>query len=80
MNRKDFEDFSIIVSLKNIKDKNYSFSAGQYFPVKIKYVELTQDEFTKKIEEYNEKLNILFKESKKIEENIKRDIKDLSYE
>lgn len=80
VNRKDFEDFSIIVSLKNIKDKNYSFSAGQYFPVKIKYVELTQDEFTKKIEEYNEKLNILFKESKKIEENIKRDIKDLSYE
>lgn len=46
--RKDADDFSIIVGLKDIKNKNYSFSAGQYFPVKIEYMELTQAEFKEK--------------------------------
>lgn len=29
------EDFTVVVSYEQIKEKNYSFSAGQYFEVKI---------------------------------------------
>lgn len=72
--RKDVEDFSITVNLKDIKDKNYSFSAGQYFPVKIEYVELTQDEFEEKMQGYQEKLNELFENGKMLEEQIERQI------
>lgn len=38
----------MVVDYDKIEQKKYSFSAGQYFKVKIEYVELTQEEFQKK--------------------------------
>lgn len=35
------DDFCVAVSYEDIKQKKLSFSAGQYFEVKIEYVELT---------------------------------------
>ena len=78
--RKDADDFSITVGLKDIKNKNYSFSAGQYFPVKIEYVELTQDEFEEKMQGYQKKLNELFDEGQKLEKNFRGIISNLQYE
>ena len=43
------DDFSVEVTYDQLKEKNCSFSAGQYFEVKIEYVELTQEEFNNKI-------------------------------
>lgn len=80
VNRKEIEDFSITVSLDEIKNKNYSFSAGQYFPVKIRFVELTQDEFETKMSRYSEDLNKLFKENEKLDQDIIRKINGLKYE
>ena len=39
------DDFSVKVTYEQIQEKNYSLSAGQYFEVKIEYVELTPKEF-----------------------------------
>lgn len=78
--RKDADDFSITVGLKDIKNKNYSFSAGQYFPVKIEYVELTQDEFAEKMQDYRDNLGKLFDEGKNLEKNIQKEIKEYYYE
>lgn len=80
INREDVDDFSITVSLDEIKDKNYSFSAGQYFPVKIEYVELTPEEFKKKIDTYYDNLNNLFEKEKVLEEKIKKNISKISYD
>lgn len=80
INREDIDDFSIIVSLEEIKDKNCSFSAGQYFPVKIEYVELTQDEFEEKMQEYQKNLSELFDEGNKLERNIHRTLEGINYE
>lgn len=80
INREDTDDFSITVSLDEIKDKNYSFSAGQYFPVKIEYIELTQDEFEEKMEKYQEDLSKLFDKGNKLERNIHRTLEGISYE
>ncbi len=80
INREDVDDFSITVSLKEIKDKNYSFSAGQYFPVKIEYVELTQEEFEEKMREYQKNLSELFDEGNKLERNIHRTLEGINYE
>ena len=44
-NKKTVDDFSVVVSYDDIKNKNYSLSAGQYFDIKIEYVELTKKEF-----------------------------------
>ena len=43
-NFRDVEDdFSVAVSYDDIKAKNYSLSAGQYFEVKIEYVDITAE-------------------------------------
>ena len=74
------EDFSVSVSFDQIKEKNYSFSAGQYFDVKIEYVELTQEEFDAKIQAFTNNLNNLFAENKTLEDEIKKNLKELKYE
>ena len=47
------EDFSVVVNYDEIAKKNYSLSAGQYFDVKIKYVDLTPAEFDAKMDAFN---------------------------
>ena len=74
------EDFSVSVSYEQIKEKNYSFSAGQYFDVKIEYIDITEEEFNKKIQEYTTSLEKLFAEGKTLEDEIKSSLKELKYE
>jgi len=74
------EDFSVSVSYAQIQEKNYSFSAGQYFDVKIEYIELTQEQFNEKMQTYANNLNKLFSESKSLEDEIKNNLKGLKYE
>ena len=50
INHKTVEDFSVSVSYKEIEEKNYSFSAGQYFKIKIEHYDITQEEFVKRID------------------------------
>lgn len=78
--RKDVDDFSISLSFDEIKEKNYSFSAGQYFPVKIEYVELTQNDFNKKINDQKQRLNKLFDQNQKLETEIMNGLKKVKYE
>lgn len=74
------EDFSVAVSYEQMKEKNCSFSAGQYFNVKIEYAELTQEEFDAKIQDFTNNLNNLFAENKTLEDEIKKSLKELKYE
>lgn len=77
---KAVEDFTVIVSYEQIKEKNYSLSAGQYFDVKIEYVDITPEEFTAKMESYRQNLDGLFAESRELENEIKKQLKGLRYE
>lgn len=77
---KVVDEFSVLPSADDIKSKNYSFSAGQYFEVKIKHVDITEDEFNQKIKEYKETLDSLFTEGKELESNIKSALGSLKYE
>ena len=55
LNKEAVDDFSVAVTYDEIKEKKYSLSAGQYFDVKIEYVELSQDEFNARMSAYAEK-------------------------
>jgi len=80
-NKKEaIDDFSVVVSREEIKAKNYSLSAGQYFEVKIDYVDITNDEFEAKLKGFEENLKVLFAESKVLEEEIQKNLKTLTYE
>ena len=74
------DDFSVRVSYDEIKEKNYSLSAGQYFDIKIDYVDITSEEFEEKMKNYQETLAQLFQESRDLEEQIMEQLKGLKYE
>ena len=74
------DDFSIVVSYKNIQDKNFSLSARQYFDVKIKYTNITQEEFREKIQGSSKSLDSMSSQSRKLETEIKKNLDKLSYE
>jgi type I restriction enzyme M protein len=77
---KAVEDFTVVVSYDQIKEKNYSFSAGQYFEVKIEYVDISAEEFTAKMDAFKSNLNSLFAESKELEKEIQKQLGGLKYE
>jgi type I restriction enzyme M protein len=79
-NVEAIEEFSVVVSYDEIKAKNYSLSAGQYFEVKIEYVDITREEFELKLKGFEENLNALFADSKKLEKEIQENLKGLKYE
>jgi type I restriction enzyme M protein len=74
------EDKSVILDYDQIKEKNYSLAAGQYFDVKIEYIELTHKEFDAKMYAHKSNLSSLFEEGKTLENEIKISIEDLMYE
>jgi type I restriction enzyme M protein len=74
------EDLSVVVSYSDIEGKNYSFSAGQYFDVKIDYIDITEEEFDTKIERIKDRLSNYFTESKVLEEDILKILEGMRYE
>jgi type I restriction enzyme M protein len=74
------EDFTVVVSYEQIKEKNYSFSAGQYFEVKIEYTDISSKEFEAKMKDFKTNLDSLFAESKSLEKEIQKQLNGLKYE
>jgi type I restriction enzyme M protein len=77
--KQAIDDFSVVVSYDEIAAKNYSLSAGQYFEVKIEYVDITQQEFNAKMQGFTDNLDKLFAESKELEVEIKKQLTGLKY-
>lgn len=74
------EDFSAVVKYDEIKDKNYSLSAGQYFDIKIDYIDISQEEFAATVENYSKELSELFDKGAALSLEIKENISKLKYE
>jgi len=74
------DDFSVVVGYSQIKDKNYSLSAGQYFDVKIDYVDITPEQFAEKMQAFTDNLDNLFSQSRDLEAEIKQQLAGLRYE
>ncbi len=78
--KKAMDDFSVVVSYEEIITKNYSLSAGQYFEVKIDYVDISQGEYEEKIKGFSDSLTSLFAQSKDLEVEILEQLKGLKYD
>ena len=78
--RMPIEDFAVALTYGEIKEKNYSLSAGQYFDVKIEYTDITLEEFTAKMNGFKSNLKNLFAESKELETEIQNQLEGLKYE
>jgi type I restriction enzyme M protein len=73
------EDFSVAVSYDEIEAKNYSLSAGQYFDMKIEYVDITPEQFAKKMQGFTSNLDSLFSQSRELEAEIKKQMAGLTF-
>lgn len=78
--KKTVEDFSVAVTYDEIIAKKYSLAAGQYFDVKIEYVELTPEEFNEKMSQYESELRALFEKGEKLQSDILEQLKKVKYE
>ena len=78
-NREAEDGFSVSVSYDEIKEKGYSLSAGQYFDIKIEYVDITEEEFNRRMADYETKLTEMFAESHRLEAEILAQLKTLKF-
>ena len=73
------DDFSGAVTYDQIKEKGYVLSAGQYFDIKIEYVDISEEEFNAQMKADTDELNAMFDESHKLEKEIKKQLASLSF-
>ncbi len=78
-NKETVDDFSVAVTYDEIKEKGYSLSAGQYFDIKIDYVDITEKEFNERMANYKTTLQEQFAESHRLEEEILKQLSSLSF-
>jgi type I restriction enzyme M protein len=76
--KEAIEDFSVVVTYEEIAAKNHSLSAGQYFDVKVEHVEITPEEFEEELVGYQERLKLLFSDSRNLEKEIANQLGGLS--
>lgn len=76
---KEEDDFSVPASYEEIAEKKYSFSAGQYFEVKIEYVEITPEEFEVELEKRMNRLTELFAEGNRLQAEIEAQLKGVRF-
>ena len=78
-NKEAVDDFSVAVTYDEIKEKGYSLSAGQYFDIKIDYVDITEEEFNKRMSNYRSTLKAQIEESHRLEEEILKQLDSISF-
>jgi len=74
------DDFSVVVTYDDIKAKNHSLSAGQYFEVKIEYTDITPEQFATRMNGFTNNLDLLFKQSSELEVEIKKQLAEVKYD
>ncbi|MDR0607052.1 MAG: type I restriction-modification system subunit M [Candidatus Peribacteria bacterium] len=72
-------DFSVVLDYDEIAAKNYSFSAGQYFEIKIEYSNITPEEFEEKLAGHQKNLQAMFEEGKELEKTILENLANLHF-
>lgn len=78
--KKTVDDFCVSVSYEDIESKRLSFLAGQYFEVKIEYVDITAEEFEAKMDGYKKSLSVKFQKGHELEDSILKQIGEPKYE
>jgi len=77
--KEEVDDFSKVVTFEDIKQKKYSLSAGQYFDIKIEYVDITEQEFNSRMQQHQQNLQQMFEESHSLEQDIMEQLKKLKF-
>ena len=80
LNKKVVDELSVCVSYDEIIEKKYSLNAGQYFDIKIDYVDITQDEFNAKMDDFKANLAKMFADGDTLQAEIMEQLGRVKYE
>lgn len=79
-NKEAVDDFSAVKTYDEIIAKNYSLAAGQYFDIKIEYVDITPEEFQAKLEAFEQEYSALTAEGAELDKQILENLRRLKIE
>lgn len=79
-NKIEKENLSILVNYAEFKDRHYSFSAGQYFDVKMETSDITTEEFDSETNKFLNEIKLLIHSRNIMEEQLKSDIIKVNYD
>lgn len=74
------DDFSSLVSNEEIQNNNYNFSAGQYFEMKIDFLDITKEDFEKEINDFSKYISDMSCANNELTTKINNLLKDINYE
>ena len=77
---REEDGFSVLAGYDDIEEKKYSFSAGQYFEVKVEYADLTPEEFAAEVDGRMARLRTLWDEGAKLQAQIEAQMKKVHFE
>lgn len=78
--RESVDSFAVVPGYDEMAERGYSFSAGQYFDVKIEHVDISPEEFKAKMAAFTAEFNELSAQSVKLDEEIRNQMGRLWYE
>lgn len=78
--RESVDSFAVVPGYDEMAERGYSFSAGQYFDVKIEHVDISPEEFKAKMAAFMAEFNELSTQSVKLDEEIRNQMGRLWYE
>jgi len=73
-------NFSVVVTNHQIREKNHSFGAGQYFDLNTDKVVLTTEKFSELMKGFTNSLELLFERSGQLEKEIREKLENIIYE
>lgn len=77
--REAVDSFAVVPSYDEMEEKGYSFSAGQYFDVKIEHVDISPEEFKQKMAAFMAEFNKLSAQSAKLDAEIRTQMSFLEF-
>lgn len=80
INGKEIEEFSVAKTYDEIVAKNYSLAAGQYFDIKIEYIDITPEEFQAKLDAFEQEYKALTDEGAELDKQIIENLRRLKIE
>jgi len=73
------DSFAVVPSYTEMEEKGFSFSAGQYFDVKIEHIDISPEEFKQKMDAFMAEFNELSAQSAKLDEEIRKQMSFLEF-
>lgn len=78
--KKQIDDFSVIVTTDDVKKRNSSLLAGQYFKVKIEYSDVSEHDFQYQMKQFKDDLKDMVNTGHKLDQQINDQLGSLFYE